>query len=95
MTKQSRKQHSPAFKAKVALEAIREDATVAELAAKYQIHPTLIHTWKKQLLEGAMEVFEKGRKKSEPEIDQQELFRQIGQLKVENDFLSRGLSRLR
>ncbi|PKP67222.1 MAG: IS3 family transposase [Alphaproteobacteria bacterium HGW-Alphaproteobacteria-5] len=90
MTKQSRKQHSPAFKAKVALEAIREDATVAELAAKYQIHPTLIHTWKKQLLEGAMEVFEKGRKKSEPEIDQQELFRQIGQLKVENDFLSRG-----
>ena len=95
MTKQSRKQYSPAFKAKVALEAIREDASVAELAAKYQIHPTLIHTWKKQLLEGATEVFEKGHKKSEPEIDQQELFRQIGQLKVENDFLSRGLSRLR
>lgn len=95
MSKQSRKQYSPAFKAKVALEAIREVATVAELAAKYQIHPSLIHTWKRQLTESATDVFEKGTKKDEPEVDTQELYRQIGQLKVENDFLSRGLSRLK
>lgn len=95
MSKQSRKQYSPAFKAKVALEAIREVATVAEFAAKYQIHPSLIHTWKRQLTEAAADVFEKGTKKDEPEVDTQELYRQIGQLKVENDFLSRGLSRLK
>ena len=95
MSKQSRKKYSPIFKAKVALESIREVATVAELAAKYQIHPSLIHTWKRQLVEGAADVFEKGPKKDEPEVDPQELYRQIGQLKVENDFLSRGLNRLK
>ncbi len=75
MSKQSRKQNSPGFKAKGALEAIREVATEAELAAKYQIHPSLIHTWKRQLVESSTDVFEKGTKKDEPEVDAQELYR--------------------
>ena len=60
--KRKRKQCSPAFKAKVALAAIRNEATVAELAAKYEIHPTMIGNWKRELLEGAAELFDKGQK---------------------------------
>jgi len=60
--KRKRKQYSPAFKAKVALAAIRNEATVAELAAKHEIHPTMIGNWKRELLEGAAELFDKGQK---------------------------------
>ncbi len=56
-----RKQHSPEFKAKVALEALKGEQTVAELASRFGFHPTMIHTWKRALLEGASGVFERGR----------------------------------
>ena len=90
--KKKRKQYSPAFKAKVALAAIRNEATVAELAAKYEIHPTMVGSWKRELIEGAAELFDKGQKnKKQQDAGVDELYRQIGKLKVENDFLSKGL----
>ncbi|WP_371732405.1 IS3 family transposase [Aliiroseovarius sp. xm-v-204] len=86
-----RKNHSPEFKAKVALEALKGEQTVAELASRFGVHPTMIHSWKRALLEGASGVFERGGKKA-PEIDEEqvkELHAKIGELAVANDFLSR------
>lgn len=96
MSKKKRKQYSPEFKAKVALAALREEATVAELSSRYGVHSSMINTWKKNLLEGATDIFDRGhksRKQTESQID--ELYRQIGELKVERDFLARGLSRIK
>ena len=87
-----RRKHSPAFKAKVALAAIKNEETTAQLAQRFNVHPTMISTWKKAPLDGADDIFDKNqksRKKTDAKID--ELHRQIGQLKVENDFLSRKL----
>ena len=87
-----RKRYSPAFKAKVALTALRNEETTAELAQRFGVHPTMITAWKRALTNGAVDVFDKGvkaRKQVDNKID--ELHRQIGQLKVENDFLSRKL----
>ena len=87
-----RKQHSSQFKAKVALAALQNDETTAQLASRFDIHPTMISTWKRQLLDSASELFDKNhksRKQVEGQLD--ELYRQIGQLKVENDFLARKL----
>ncbi len=87
-----RKQYSAQFKAKVALAAIRGEKTVAELASQYEVHPTMINNWKRQLQEGASDVFESGNAATPIHNDQQaqidELYRQIGQLKVERDFLA-------
>ena len=87
-----RKRYTPAFKAKVALTALRNEETTAELAQRFGVHPTMITAWKRALTNGATDVFDKGvkaRKQVDNKID--ELHRQIGQLKVENDFLSRKL----
>ena len=87
-----RRKHSAVFKAKVALAAIKNEETTAQLAQRFNVHPTMISAWKKALLEGAGDIFEnnqKSKKQTEAKID--ELHRQIGQLKVENDFLSRKL----
>jgi len=88
-----RKNHSPEFKARVALEALKGEQTVAELASQFGVHPTMIHSWKRALLEGASGVFERGGAKK-PEIDEEqlkELHAKIGELAVANDFLSRKL----
>lgn len=88
-----RKQHSPDFKAKVALEAVKGEETVSELASRFGVHPTMIHQWKRALLDGASGVFERGgRRKLEIDEDQvKELHAKIGELAVANDFLSRKL----
>jgi transposase len=86
--KRTRKKHSAAFKAKVAVAAIRGDRTIAELAVHFGVHPNQIHNWKKQLLDGAVSVFEGGASAeggtNEAQVDL--LYRQIGQLKVEMIF---------
>jgi putative transposase len=86
-----RRNFNSEFKAKVALDALRGEQTTAELAKKYDVHPNMITAWKKELLDRAGEVFEKGNApKDDGGVETAELYRQIGQLKVENDFLSRG-----
>ena len=88
-----RKQHAPEFKAKVALEALKAEETAAELASRFGAHPTMIHQWKRALLEGASGVFERGGRKK-PEIDEEqvkELHAKIGELAVANSFLERKL----
>ena len=88
-----RRNHDAGFKARVALEALKGERTVSELAAAYEVHPTMIHQWKKALLDGAADIFERGGKKS-PEVDEdtvRALHTKIGELAVANDFLSRRL----
>jgi transposase-like protein len=94
--KRTRKKHNPAYKAKVALAAVRGDWTIAELANEFGVHPNQIYNWKKQLLDGAASIFEGGGAAVEgvagaAQVDL--LYRQIGQLKVENDFLARKLGK--
>ena len=87
------KQHAPEFKAKVALEALKGEETAAELASRFGVHPTMIHQWKRALLDGASGVFERGGRQS-PGIDEEqvkELHAKIGELAVANSFLERKL----
>ena len=88
-----RTHYKPEFKAKVALAALRNEETVAQLSARFGIHPTMIHSWKRALLEGAADIFDKGQKsRKNNEAQVEELYRHIGRLKVERDFLSKKLS---
>lgn len=84
-----RTRHSAEFKAKVALAALAESKTLAELASEYGVHPTQITRWKQELVANAPDLFGKGKKKDDNhDAEVAELHRQIGKLKVENDFLS-------
>lgn len=90
MTTAKRKVHTAAFKAQVALAAVKGDRTVNELAAQFSVHPTLIHGWKKQLLAGAEAVFATGTKATPTGDDKTpELYEQIGRLKVELDWVKK------
>jgi putative transposase len=84
-----RKQHTAAFKALVALAALKADRTVNDLAGHFGVHPTLIHTWKKELLASADQVFGNGSKgaATDAEAEKPELFEQIGRLKMELEWL--------
>lgn len=86
-----RKSHAAAFKAQVALAALKGDKTVNELASQHAVHPTLIHAWKKQLLVGAEDLFSNGSKAAaeDHEAIQAQLYEQIGRLKMELDWLKK------
>lgn len=90
-----RRNHDAGFKAKVALEALKEESTVAELSSKYELPPTLINQWKRELAERASSVSEKkpGKSARQNEALVGDLYKQIGQLTVERDFLSRKFGR--
>jgi len=90
MSKRPRRNHAPAFKAKVALEAIKGEQTLVELSQRYQVHSNQITDWKKQLLENAPDIFNRSPK-AETGPDVKDLHAKIGQLAMENDFLSRAL----
>lgn len=89
--KNKRKNHSAAFKARVAMAAAKGDKTIAELASEFGVHPTQIAQWKKRLLESTTEIFSRGRQREKANQDEltSELYRQIGQLKVELDWLKK------
>ncbi len=95
MTKRTRRNHSPAFKAKVALAAVKGEKTLAELAQQFDVHPNQITTWRSQLLEGAAGVFgsEVRTGPAEQAIDVKTLHAKIGELTLVNDFLSGALGK--
>lgn len=93
MPRRPRRNHSPAFKAKVALAALRGEQTLTELAQQFDVHANQIKQWKDQLLEGASDVFGDTPKDAAPAVDLKELHAKIGQLALENDFLSGALGK--
>jgi len=95
MTRRSRRNHSPAFKAKVALAALKGEKTLAELSQIFDVHANQITTWKSQLLEGAAEVFGSGPASggAAPAVDLKALHAKIGELTLENDFLEGALTK--
>ena len=95
MSKRPRRNHAPAFKAKVALAAIKGEKTLAELAQQFDVHPNQITQWKAQLLEGAAGVFgvEARAEPTAPAVDLKSLHAKIGELTLENDFLEGALSK--
>jgi transposase len=92
MAKRSRRTHAPELKAEVALAAIRNKRTLAELAKRFDVHPAQVTAWKDQLLRGAREVFRDGGR-AEPPGDVKTLHAKIGELTLENDFLEHALAK--
>lgn len=88
--KKSRRKFTAAFKAQVAVAAIKERETLAELAKRFEVHPNQIGQWKREFLRNSSKAFE-GRKDAESEADQKELFAKIGKLEMENDYLKKSL----
>ena len=85
-----KKNYSAAFKSRVALEAIKAEKTIAEIASRFEVHPNQVTKWKKQALEAMPDIFaDKRRKKKKNKENSDELYRQIGQLKVELDWLKK------
>lgn len=93
MNRRPRRNHTPAFKAKVALAAIKGDRTLAELAEQFDVHPNQITTWKAQLEGGAADVFGPSNGAAPPAVDVKSLHAKIGELTLENDFLEGALTK--
>jgi transposase len=91
--KKTRRRFSGAFKAKVAIEALKERETLAEISKRYEVHPNIISKWKQEFLERAGDVFEK-KTESGSEVDLEKLYAKIGQLEIENDFLKKSLKKI-
>jgi transposase-like protein len=91
--KQKRRKFSGAFKAKVAIEALKERETLAELSKRFEVHPNMISKWKQEFLEKSAEIFDK-KSDSETEVDADKLYSKIGQLEMENDFLKKSLNKI-
>jgi transposase len=93
--KQNRRKHSPSFKARVALEALKGEETTAELANRFEVHPSQIRKWKNLLAEGAAGIFgdDQSQEKKDDAALIARLYQQIGQIKVERDFLENALGR--
>ena len=94
MTKHSRRKFTPAFKARVAVEALKNQKTLAELSREFEVSSVMISKWKSEFLENMASIFEKESKSTEENVDVEKLYAQIGQLKVENDFLKKSCSKL-
>ena len=88
-----RSNHASGFKAKVVLEALQERETIQEIARKHEVHPNQISTWKSQFLSGASSIFEKGLVKNDDEKEKTALFKKVGQLQMEVDFLKKVLGK--
>jgi transposase-like protein len=93
MPRRPRRNHSPAFKSKVALAAVKGNKTISELSQQFDVHPNQITQWKTQLLERMSEVFEGSAKAGPPQVDVKTLHAKIGQLTLENDFLETALTK--
>jgi transposase len=94
MSRRPRRNHTPAFKAKVALAAVKGDRTIAQLAEHFDVHPNQVTTWKAQLEGGASEIFGSGNSAPAlPAVDVKSLHAKIGELTLENDFLEGALSK--
>ena len=91
--KKKRRKFSGAFKAKVAIEALKERETLAELSKRFEVHPNMISKWKQEFLEKSAEIFDK-KSDSETEVDADKLYSKIGQLEMENDFLKKSLNKI-
>jgi transposase-like protein len=93
MSRRPRRNHTPAFKAKVALAAVKGERTIAQLAEQFDVHPNQITSWKAQLEGSAADVFGRGVAAAEPAVDVKSLHAKIGELTLENDFLEGALTK--
>jgi len=92
--KRTRRKFSSSFKAQVAIEAMKERETLAELAERFELHPNQISQWKQEFLEKSTSIFEPGGQKHNEDIDSDKLYSKIGKLEMENDFLKKNLKKL-